>query len=346
MLPALLSKYDLKDIFNLDEFSWFYQCLPNKTYHFKGQKCSGRKNSKVRLTGMAVGNAVGEKLPMFVIGKFKTPRCFKHIKNLPCKYKSQKKSWIDSQIFEESVHKLDQTFRMEGRKIALLIDNCPAHPSVSNLTNVQLVFLPPNTTSVLQPMNQGVIRRLKAHYRGRVIRRLCRALDKTKTLPKVSILQAMKILPPSWKAVSAQTIVNCFRKAGITPEAQNAAITDADDPFSDLKESLQQLHDIDPDMVPEGVTPESLIDVDNEVITTAPMITDDDILISVTTNQQEQSDDDNNDGEVEAAPERPLRFQVESAIDVINKCEKYSLKIELHPGNEQISVTFSNLFDW
>ena len=133
---------------------------------------------------MAAGNAVGEKLPMFVIGKFKTPRCFKHIKNLPCKYKSQKKSWIDSQIFEESVHKLDQTFRMEGRKIALLIDICPAHPSVSHLTNVQLVFLPPNTTSVLQPMNQGVIRSLKAHYCGRVVRRLCRTLDKTKTLPK------------------------------------------------------------------------------------------------------------------------------------------------------------------
>ena len=32
-------------------------------------------------------------------------------------------------------------------------------------------------------------------------------------------------------------------------------------------------------MVPENVTPESLIDFDNEVITTAPMITDDDILL-------------------------------------------------------------------
>ena len=96
----------------------------------------------------------------------------------------------------------------------------------------------------------------------------------------------MKTLVSSWEAVSAQTIVNCFSKAGITSEAQNAVITDADDPFSDLKESLQQLHDIDPDMVPESVTPESLIDVDNEVITTAPMITDDDILRSVTTNQQ------------------------------------------------------------
>ena len=75
--------------------------------------------------------------------------------------------------------------------------------------------------------------------------------------------------------MSAQTIVNCFRRAGVTPEAQNAAITDADDPFSNLKESLQQLHDIDPDMVPEVVTPENLIDVDNKVITTVPVITDD-----------------------------------------------------------------------
>ena len=39
------------------------------------------------------------------------------------------------------------------------------------------------------------------------------------------------------------------------------------------------MHDTDPDMVPESVTPESLIDFDNEVITTAPMITDDDILL-------------------------------------------------------------------
>ena len=98
-----------------------------------------------------------------------------------------------------------------------------------------------------------------------------------------------------------------------------AAIADVDDLFSDLKESQQQLHDLDPDMVSEGVTPESLIDVDNEFITTAPMIVDDDILRNVTTNQQEQSDEnDDNDGEVEEeAPKRPLRFQVQSGIDVI-----------------------------
>ena len=79
-------------------------------------------------------------------------------------------------------------------------------------------------------------------------------------------------------------------------------------------------------MVPESFTPESLIDVDNEVITTASMITDYDILRSVTTNQQEQSDeDDDNDEKVEeTVPERPLRFQVGSGIDVIRNVGLYS----------------------
>ena len=56
------------------------------------------------------------------------------------------------------------------------------------------------------------------------------------------------------------------------------------------------------------------------------MIADDDILRSVTTNEQDQSDeDDDNDEEVEeAALERPLRFQVESAIDFIRNAALYT----------------------
>ena len=102
---------------------------------------------------MAAASATGEKLPMFVIWKSKNPRCFKNVKHLPCEYKSQKKSWMNSEIFEEWVRKLDRKFRADDLKIALIIDNCPAHPSISNSTNVQIVFLPPNTTSILQPMD-------------------------------------------------------------------------------------------------------------------------------------------------------------------------------------------------
>ena len=38
-LPTLLSNYDLKDIYNADEFGLFYWCLPNKTYQLKSEKC-------------------------------------------------------------------------------------------------------------------------------------------------------------------------------------------------------------------------------------------------------------------------------------------------------------------
>ena len=165
ILPTLLFNYKLEDILNADEFDLFYQCLPSSTCHLSREKCFGGKSSKVRLTGMAVTSAAGERLEMFVIGKFKKPRCFKNIKQLPCRYRTQKKSWMTGVLFEEWVRKLDSSFQAQNRKAALLIDNFPAHPEIKNLTNINLIFLPPNTMSVLQPIDQRVIQSLKAHYR-------------------------------------------------------------------------------------------------------------------------------------------------------------------------------------
>ena len=100
-LSTRLARYQLKDIFNADEFGLFYEALPSKSLHFRGKCCSGGKHSKVRLTGMAASNALGEKIPMFVIGKSASPRSFKHVRNLPCRYRSQKKAWMDGTLFEE-----------------------------------------------------------------------------------------------------------------------------------------------------------------------------------------------------------------------------------------------------
>ena len=44
----------------------------------------------------------------------------------------------------------------EGRKIAHIVDNCPAHPRMEDLEAVELIILNPNTTSKLQPMDQDV----------------------------------------------------------------------------------------------------------------------------------------------------------------------------------------------
>ena len=90
-LPTILSNYSLADIYNADEFGLFYQALPSKTMHFKDEKYVGGKFSKQRLTGLAAGNALGQKLSMFIIGKANKPRCFKNLKHLPCRYRGQKK---------------------------------------------------------------------------------------------------------------------------------------------------------------------------------------------------------------------------------------------------------------
>ena len=161
-LPTLISNYKLTNIFNAEEFGLFYQCLAAKTSHLAGEKCSGGKNSKAGLTDMAAASAAEEKLPMFVIDKSTTPRCFKNINQLPCRYKSQKKSWMTGNILGEWVGKLDSSFRAQDRKVVLSVDNSPAHSEIKNLTEINLILLPPSTTSVFQLMDQGVIRSLKA----------------------------------------------------------------------------------------------------------------------------------------------------------------------------------------
>ena len=39
-LPTLLSNYELRDIYNADEFGLFYQCQPSKTLQLKSEKLS------------------------------------------------------------------------------------------------------------------------------------------------------------------------------------------------------------------------------------------------------------------------------------------------------------------
>lgn len=98
---------------------------------------------------------------------------------------------MDSDLFEEWVREQDRKFESEGRKIALFIDNCPAHPQIDNLKAINLVFLPPNTTSKTQPMDQGVIRSTKTHYRSGCVRKFIQAIDKNKPMPKITVLDAM-----------------------------------------------------------------------------------------------------------------------------------------------------------
>ena len=90
---------------------------------------------------------------MFVIGKANKPRYFKGVRNLSCRYRAQRKSWMTVELFEEWLRQLDQKFSAANRKIALIIDNCRIHPHVEQLNSIELIFLSPNTTPHTQPMD-------------------------------------------------------------------------------------------------------------------------------------------------------------------------------------------------
>ena len=95
---------------------------------------------------------------------------------------------MTNDLFKEWVQKRDRMFRDKARNIELLVNNCPAHPDVSNLTNMKLIFEYHLPTPTDEP---GFIRGLKAQYHLRVVRMCINALDKNQPLPKISIFQVM-----------------------------------------------------------------------------------------------------------------------------------------------------------
>ena len=229
---------------------------------------------------------------MFVIGKSKAPRCFKNVIFLSCRNRSQKKSWMDSSLFDEWVRELDVKFQKKNRKIALIIDNYPAHPTIADLSNVKLIFLPPNTTSVSEPMDRWVIKCLKAFYRRRLVNLMIKRLEQGQDLPKISILRALQLLVALWNDITKTTIVNCFGKAKISAKDQVNAAEDSDDHFNELENDLTELQKIDPTLVPQDLTAQEIVDVDINVITIDNPETDEEILESVRSDKDEETNGD------------------------------------------------------
>ena len=149
---------------------------------------------------------------------------------LPCCYRNERKSCMDGKLFEEWLRELDRKFAFEGRNV----DNCPAHPHIDNLKAIKFYFLPPNTTSKTQPIDQVVICSLKAKYRSNLVRKIIQTVEKKKIIPKILLLQGMQMLLWAWDALSMQTIVNCFRKTGISTESQETTTAEDDNLFRGL----------------------------------------------------------------------------------------------------------------
>lgn len=329
ILPSLLEKYNESDIFNADESGLFYKCLPDKTLTFRNEKCHGGKYGKERVTIMLAANMNGtEKIKILVIGKSKKPRCFRGVKSLPVDYKSNKRAWMTGQIFEEWMVKLDKKFTAAGRKVIFFVDNCPAHPKdiQSKLKSIELAFFPPNMTSKLQPLDQGIIRCLKAHYRNRVLKEAIFRIEKNCKCD-INVLECINHLSRAWDIdVTSQTISNCFTKSGFgqhsvwdkEDDIPLVLLSDFNDNANVLKDNYEiwlRLNDVES----TTCTVQEFVDIDNELIT-SEFPTDEDIIEECTVESESHFGEifDSDENEVEETVRQPSRLVIKDSFKNLN----------------------------
>ena len=299
ILPGSLEGYWPNEVYNADETGLYYRATPDGSLCYCHKKLSVSKKAMERITVLCCSNLTGsDKYKFLVIGKSLRPHCFKNVNvdNLPVTYRANKKAWMTSKIFTEWLAACDSYLTKVNRKILLLVDNCTAHPHVSTLKNIQLEFFPPNTTSLIQPMDQGIIKKLKTLYRKELVHLTLPYIEENILNPsstaiddssKISILQAVSFVAISWRAVKEATIINCFPKSGFL-NLSPSVIDENDEEFS----------------LPEINNGEEYNNIDAELpCYSETNVPDDEIVETIIAKSSflEQSDNDDND-EVDLVP--------------------------------------------
>jgi hypothetical protein len=134
---------------------------------------------------------------------------------LPTKYVANRKAWVTQAIFTDYLRALDAKMSSQNRKILLFLDQCAAYPRDTNyLKNVEVVFFPPNCTSILQH-----------YYHKQLVRKTIYMIDhkllQDETQTKVNVLDALHFIAESWRYATHTTIVNCVQKCGFNLNQTN-----------------------------------------------------------------------------------------------------------------------------
>ncbi|KAF7685242.1 Tigger transposable element-derived protein 6 [Cucumispora dikerogammari] len=105
----------------------------------------------------------------------------------------------------------------ENRKIALIMDNATCHLINTKMSNIDVIFLPKNTTSLIQSCNQKIIKSFKDRFLMFITKYIIYDMNTSDNIDKIvkniTIFDAICITKMSWDNVSKDTIINCFQKA-------------------------------------------------------------------------------------------------------------------------------------
>ncbi|KXN64662.1 DDE-domain-containing protein [Conidiobolus coronatus NRRL 28638] len=216
-IKEILNNYPLGNIFNFDESGLFYRQLHRST--LATEQIEGMKIDKSRYTLLFCCNWNGtEKCPLGFVGHYKTPQSFPN-NQIDIKFKgpyyNNKNAWIDLDIFKHWLEWFENKMRNENRKHAHF-SKCDICDYV-NLEYVKVLYLPPNSTSKIQPLDKGIIKNFKDYYKNRLNNyTLNRLLNNTPDPQCITIYDSLVMANEVWENdVKLKTIVNCFNSCGI-----------------------------------------------------------------------------------------------------------------------------------
>lgn len=221
-IRRFIAAYSPQDVFNCDESSLYWKLTPDRG--LSSVSVPGRKKQKSRISVHFCCNSDGsERFPLLFIGTAKKPRSFAgiNINNFNCTYRSNTKAWMTGEIFKEWLIQFDNYIgRTRDRKVVLLMDNFSAHESAVNeienqLRHLFILWLPPNSTTKYQPLDQGIINNWKVNWRRNWVLYMVKEFDRgVDPLSTISVLQAIRWGIEAWSVdIKVDTIRNCFNKA-------------------------------------------------------------------------------------------------------------------------------------
>jgi len=105
------------------------------------------------------------------------------------------------------------------REVLLTMDNFSAHYAAIEIApptpNIRICWLPANSTSPFQPLDQGIIQSFKAHYRRQWLSYMLDCFNTNHNpMDTMNLHLAIRWTVRSWNQyLSNTTIYNCFRKS-------------------------------------------------------------------------------------------------------------------------------------
>ncbi|CAF0726997.1 unnamed protein product [Brachionus calyciflorus] len=152
-------------------------------------------------------------------------------------------NWPNKTTQEDVVQHVSEFATLE--EIKELTPN--GHEVTKEFSNIKLMFLPPNCTSLLQPLDQGIISNFKLKYRPKILQSIVKAIDNMEHLEDLSIKEAIDNIVISWNDVKPLTIKNCFKKAGFKCEEEEEIVDENlekenyVDIWNEIKKKIQNL---------------------------------------------------------------------------------------------------------